>query len=132
MIRGIWDNFPGKINIKQKIFLAIFVPILLFAITYTIAYYVSVEVQTTQGYYSFSPNKKTSPDMGHAMAVAIKIMEADAGNPNWQPGDPAHSYYPAVTHKYYDPYDWQRTWYVWILFLIFCGVFEYKLFEDKK
>jgi len=31
-----------------------------------------------------------------------------------------------------DPFDWENTWYVWLLALAFCCIFEYKLFEDKK
>jgi len=31
-----------------------------------------------------------------------------------------------------NPFDWEKTWYVWVLYLIFCCIFEYKLFADKK
>jgi len=31
-----------------------------------------------------------------------------------------------------NPFDWERTWYVWVLYSIFCCGFEYKLFADKK
>lgn len=31
-----------------------------------------------------------------------------------------------------NPFDWQRTWYIWLLFLTLCCIFEYKLFADKK
>ncbi len=31
-----------------------------------------------------------------------------------------------------DPFDWEKTWYMWLIFLIFCCIFEYKLFGDKK
>ena len=31
-----------------------------------------------------------------------------------------------------DPFDWENTWYVWLLALVFCCIFEYKLFGDKK
>ena len=37
--------------------------------------------------------------------------------------------FPSHTH---DPFDMGKTWYVWGLYLIFCFIFEYKLFEDKK
>ena len=38
------------------------------------------------------------------------------------------------THISYinNPFDWQKTWYVWLIFLIFCCIFEYKIFADKK
>ena len=36
------------------------------------------------------------------------------------------------THTTRDPFDWSKTWYVWVLYLIFCCIFEYELFADKK
>jgi len=36
-----------------------------------------------------------------------------------------------ATHTH-DPFDWEQTWYVWMFYLIFCCIFEYKLFADKK
>ena len=116
-------------NKNQKIILAIFVPVLLFFITLTSAYYARVEVVITPGYTTSVP---TNPNIKPEVAGAIKLFEDAAGYPGWQPGDPAHKYYPTITNKYYNPYDWQKTWYVWILFLVFCCFFEYKLFEDKK
>ena len=41
------------------------------------------------------------------------------------PGDPFDDYKR-------NPFYWRKTWYVWVLYLIFCGIFEYKLFADKK
>jgi len=122
MIRDIWEKFPGKINIKQKIILAIFVPVLLFSITYTIAYYVSYEKVVT------SPSEKTSIIMDPYRANITKFLEKYRGNPDWKPGDPTTE---VVSHRW-NPYNWQRTWCVWFLFLTLCGIFEYKLFEDKK
>jgi len=29
-------------------------------------------------------------------------------------------------------FDWERTWYIWFLSLVFCCIFEYKLFANKK
>ncbi|MDD3818384.1 MAG: hypothetical protein RBT05_08925 [Bacteroidales bacterium] len=75
-VEGIWNKFFRNVNKKQKIILAIFIPIILFFIAYTIAYYVSVE--------------------------KVVIIAS-------------------VTHKYYYPFDWQKTWYVWFLFLFLCG-----------
>ena len=94
-VEGIWNKFFRNVNKKQKIILAIFIPIILFFIAYTIAYYVSVE--------------KVS------ISTSSRMIKR-----------------PAVIHKYYYPFNWQKTWYVWILFLFLCGFFEYKLFEDKK
>ena len=31
-----------------------------------------------------------------------------------------------------NPFDWENTWYVWVLCLILICIFEYKLFADKK
>jgi len=31
-----------------------------------------------------------------------------------------------------NPFDWERTWGVWILALIICCIYEYKLFEEEK
>jgi len=114
-----------RMNKKQRVILAIFIPILLFFITLTIAYYASVEVVITPGYTTSTP---TSPSMEPGMVRVIKLFEG----PDWQPGDRIYTHHPAITHKYYNPYNWQRTWYVWLLFLTFCCLFEYKLFEDKE
>ena len=39
---------------------------------------------------------------------------------------------PTTTTHEGNPFDWENTWYVWVLYLIFCCIFEYKLFADKK
>jgi len=39
------------------------------------------------------------------------------------------------TYKYittHDPFDWEKTWYVWMGYFVFCCIFEYKLFADKN
>jgi len=119
-----------RMNRKQRIILAIFFPVLLFFITLTIAYYISVEEIVISSAYTTS--KSTSPNMDPNVRAGLKFLENAKGNPNWQPGDPLYTHYPAVTRKYYHPYNWQRTWYVWFLFLTLCCFFEYKLFEDKE
>lgn len=47
-----------------------------------------------------------------------------------------HPYYssskPWISYTNHDPFDLEKTWRVWVLYLIFCCVFEYKLFGDKK
>ena len=42
--------------------------------------------------------------------------------------------YLGETTIYYEgnPFDWRRTWYIWVLSLVFCCIFEYKLFANKK
>lgn len=32
----------------------------------------------------------------------------------------------------HNPFDWEKTWYIWFLSLISIILFEYELFEDKK
>jgi len=36
------------------------------------------------------------------------------------------------TYYTHNPFDLEKTWYVWFSALAFCGIFEYKLFADKK
>jgi len=117
-----------RMNKKQRVILALFIPILLFFIALTIAYYASVEVVITPGYTTSVP---TSPGMDPESAL-VKIIKLQEERKDWQPGDPLYTHHPAIINKYYNPYDWQRTWYVWLLFLAFCCFFEYKLFEDKE
>ena len=31
-----------------------------------------------------------------------------------------------------NPFNWGSTWHVWMIYAIFCGIFEYNLFADKK
>ena len=69
-----------RMNKKQKLFLAIFVPVILFFITLIISSYIS--------------------------------------------GD--YPYYYIETSYLLE------TWYVWLIFLIFVCIFEYKIFEDKE
>ena len=50
------------------------------------------------------------------------------------PEDSVWRRYGITTRTYYEgnPFDWERTWYIWVLSLVFCCIFEYKLFADKK
>jgi type II secretory pathway component PulF len=86
-------------NKKQRLVLAIFVPIIIFFLTLTIAYYMGV---------THIPH---------------------SGNIQYTWGDGARYFYTTTT---YNPFDWQKTWYVWMFCIIFCCIFEYKLFADKK
>ncbi|HUS49255.1 MAG TPA: hypothetical protein VMZ91_03775 [Candidatus Paceibacterota bacterium] len=86
-------------NKNQKIVLAIFIPIIIFFITLTIAYYTGVTTHTEKVTELFG-RKLSSPQF--------------------------------FTRKTYNPFDWEKTWYIWMLYLIFCCIFEYKLFADKK
>ena len=82
-----------RLNKKQRVVLAIFVPIIIFFIALTIAN--SVGVTRVGGLHRFSQ-------------IPSKI--------------------PSHTHN---PFDWGKTWYVWITYFIIIFIFEYKFFSDK-
>ena len=87
-------------NKKQRVVLAIFVPI----ITFLVALMIANMVGTTQGRPALS-----------------SIWEKYFGEEKSYP-----------TYTTHDPFDLEKTWYVWALYLIFCCIFEYKLSGDKK
>ena len=82
-------------NKKQRLILAIFVPIILFFVAFTIAYYSAVTIVP-------------------GLTNLIRLAETGVAN---------------YSHN---PFDWERTWYVWLFFIIFVCIFEYTLFKDKK
>ncbi len=87
-------------NKKQRLVLAIFIPIIILFITLVIT--------NSVGYTAIT---KALPD------------------------DSVWRIFGETTRTYYvkgNPFDWKRTWYIWILSLVFCCIFEYKLFEDGK
>ena len=84
-----------RINKKQRLILAIFVPVILFFVAFTIAYYSAATIVP-------------------GMTNLIRLFET------------------GVVNYSYNPFDWEKTWYVWLVYLIFVCIFEYKLFEDKK
>ncbi|GAF78408.1 unnamed protein product, partial [marine sediment metagenome] len=86
-------------NNNQKIVLSIFIPIILFFITLMIANSVGIKVITHSDIYYDS---------------TTKTFESEG----W-------GSYKTYTHH---PFDLEKTWYVWLLFLIFVCIFEYKLF----
>ncbi len=79
-------------NKKQKIILAIFVPVIIFFLALTIVHYTGIADEHYTG----------------------RLRKPGSYTTN------------------YNPFDWENTWYVWVLYLIFCCIFEYKLFGDKK
>jgi len=87
-------------NKKQRLVLAIFVPIVVFFITLTIANYIGVTVTHEVSKMSLRPGGR--------------------------------EYTFNTTTKNYNPFDWQKILYVWVISSIFCCIFEYKLFADKK
>ena len=62
-----------RMNRKQRVILAIFVPVLLFFITLTIAYYVSFEEVVISSAYTTS--KPTNPNMDPKMLGVIELFE---------------------------------------------------------
>lgn len=89
-------------NKKQRLVLAIFVPVIIFFLTLTIAYYMGVTLVSHSGSLIHFP---------------------------WDGEDSSEGFYTTIT---YNPFDWGRTWYIWVLYLTFCCIFEYKLFGNKK
>jgi hypothetical protein len=89
----------AKVNKKQRVVLAIFVPIIILFITLVIA--------NSVGYTEIT-------------------REVPKNN--------VFRKYLGTTTIYYkgNPFDWERTWYIWLLSLTFCCIFEYKLFGNKK
>ena len=93
-------------NKIQRIILAIFIPVIIFFIAFTIAHYTGVTTHIT------TASEKVLPIPGQRYTPVVL---------------------PTTIYTYtYDPFDWQKTWYVWFLALILCCIFEYKLFADKK
>jgi len=95
-------------NKNQKIVLSIFVPIIVFFITLMYANIVGTKVL---GHFTGVEYDPTAP-VGEKF-----IYSGEVGS------------YETHTHH---PFDLEKTWYVWVLYLIFCFIFEYKLFADKK
>ena len=89
-------------NKNQKIVLAIFVPITILFITLMIANIVSTEVTTRSTGWKYDQFSKSMVTTGSAKTYTR------------------------------DPFDLEKTWYVWVLYLVFCCIFEYKLFANKK
>ncbi len=43
------------------------------------------------------------------------------------------SYKHLTTIRYtHNPFDWEKTWYVWLVYSASCCLFEFLLFRDKK
>ena len=104
-------------NKKQRLVLAIFVPIVILFITLRIADSVSVTrvsiliprvvEETPEKTLTWEEIKK---DINAKYRREIKTQKTAADG----------------------PFNWDKTWYVWMFYLIFCCIFEYKLFEDIK
>jgi len=118
--------FKGDMNKNQRLILAISIPIILFFIALTIAYYTGVTTHTTsKKVTSMFGRKLSSPSISKITIPKIskiKINKISPIKPN---------YFTTTTYNH-NPFDWGKTWYVWLLSLTFCCIFEYKLFADKK
>jgi hypothetical protein len=93
-----------KINQKQKLILAIFVPVIILFVTLII---------TNNVGYTATTRTVTLPEDS-----IFRKLRASATS--------------TYIHYEENPFDWDRTWYIWFLALIFCCIFEYKLFADKN
>ena len=90
-------------NKKQRLVLAIFIPIVILFITIGIA--------NSVGY--------TETEITREVPESMVFFRKYIGTTT------------TIYHKG-NPFDWERTWYIWVLSLTFCCIFEYKLFADKK
>ena len=89
-----------KMNKKQRLVLAIFIPIIFLFIT---------------------------------LVIANSVGYTVINRPTILTGDVFDKYAKPITYyREGNPFDWERTWYIWVLSLVFCCIFEYKLFADKK
>jgi len=96
-------------NKNQKMVLAIFVPLIIFIIALMIANSLGYTAKTralTESSYLDKYKKGTT--------YLDKYKRA------------------TTTYREGNPFDWERTWYIWLIFFTFCCIFEYKLFGDKK
>ena len=95
-------------NKTQKLILAIFVPIIFFFIALAIA-----------------------NNLGVTSVMEI-VSENDPGR---SPPDIFDKYRhgpPTITSHTHNPFDWGKTWYVWLLYSASCCLFEFLLFRDNK
>ena len=68
-----------------------------------------------------------------ALMIANNLGYTVIYRPTILTGDVFDKYEEPITYyREGNPFDWENTWYVWVLYLIFCCIFEYKLFADKK
>ena len=93
-------------NKTQKLILAIFVPIIFLFIALVIANSLGF-TRVTEIVSENDPRYKSSPFNKYELGP------------------------PTITTYTNNPFDLEHTWYVWVLALTFCCIFEYKLFRDK-
>jgi len=66
-----------------------------------------------------------------AFLFFITLIIANSVGVTWIGG--LHQWSPTkkiITHTN-NPFDWGKTWYVWVTYFIIIFIFEYKLFSDK-
>jgi hypothetical protein len=96
------------VNKTQKLILAIFVPIIFFFIVLIIANSVGVSSYSYVHTESYGEGK-----YGKYMEGApVRDITSTRYRPN--------------------PFEWEETWYVWLLYSASCCLFEFLLFRDKK
>jgi hypothetical protein len=87
-------------NQKQRLILAIFIPIIIF--------FIALMIANNLGYTETT--KKLPENSFFSKYFGGTFTFNQRGN----------------------PFDWNKTWYVWFFALLFCCIFEYKVFADKK
>ena len=90
-------------NKNQKIILTIFISIIIF--------FIALMIANSVGYTAITKTKEL-PSIGY-----LSKYKYSGGTTTIYQGN---------------PFDCGRTWYIWLLALVFCCIFEYKLFADKK
>ena len=68
-----------------------------------------------------------------ALVIANSVGYTVIYRPTILSGDVFDKYKEPITYyREGNPFDWERTWYIWLFFIVFVCIFEYKLFADKK
>lgn len=96
-------------NKTQKLILAIFVPIIFFFIALAIAN--NLGVTSVMEIVSENDPRRS---------LGASIFDKYRYGP------------PTITSHTHNPFDWGKTWYVWLLYSASCCLFEFLLFKDKK
>ena len=103
--KQVKNIFKLRVNkkISRKVILGIFVPVFMFFIFYAIAYYIGGDTQIIEN---------SSRDISRHFGSYSRTI--------------------GYVRTYHYPFNWQKTWLIWIIYLIFFSVFEYILLKDKE
>ncbi|MBA7567592.1 hypothetical protein ES708_09307 [subsurface metagenome] len=65
--------------------------------------------------------------------IALMIANSVGVTGHWHISKPIAGYKTHTSIRYtHNPFDWEKTWYVWLVYSAFCCLFEFLLFRDKK